>query len=170
MVFPSRLIPSQVRQFLSLWMELCQCSLVEDGQKYVLLYRCVAPTTVFVCSPALIQHLQGELLSPVKAVYEGKDLFKWLLTRFGNSICYQILPFFSDLKLGPICSGKSIIVLVISPMASLIVDHVQKLRDLSARASIISSSTVNCSSGSMVTGNWSKSTASCYEHLNLYEE
>ena len=32
---------------------------------------------------------QGELLSSVKALYEGKDVFMWLPTRFGNSICSQ---------------------------------------------------------------------------------
>ena len=57
------------------------------------------------------------------------------------------------LKLGPIRSGKSISVLVIFPMVSIIVDYVQKLRNLSAKASLISSSPVNCSSGSRVTGN-----------------
>ena len=50
----------------------------------------------------------------------------WLPTRFGNSICYQILPFVSEHKLGPIRSGKSIGVCDISLMVSLIVDHVQK--------------------------------------------
>ena len=80
----------------------------------------------------------------LKALYEGKDVFMWLLIRFGSSICYQILLVISEHKLGPMCSGKSIGVLVISPMVLLNVnlDHVQKLRDLSAKASIISSSTV----------------------------
>ena len=55
----------------------------------------------------------------------------WLSTRFGDSICYQILPFVSDHKHGLVRSGKSIGVLVISLVVSLIVDHVQKLRDLS---------------------------------------
>ena len=38
--------------------------------------------------------LKGEQLSFVKAVYEGKDVFVFLPTWFGNGICYQILPFF----------------------------------------------------------------------------
>ena len=66
---------------------------------------------------------------------------------------YRILPFVSDHKLGPIRSGMSISVLLICPMVSLIIDHVQKWRDLTAKAFIISSSTVNCSSGSRITGN-----------------
>ena len=62
----------------------------------------------------------------MKALYEGKDMFMWLLTRFGNSICYQILPFISEHKLSPVHSGSSVGVRVISLMVSLIVDHVQK--------------------------------------------
>ena len=89
----------------------------------------------------------------MKALYEGKDVFIWPPTRFGNNSCNQILLFVSDHKLGSIRSGKSMGVLVISPMVSLIVGHVQKLQDLSAKASIISSSTVNCSSGSRITRN-----------------
>ena len=97
----------------------------------------------------------------MKALYEGKDAFMCLPTptRFGNSICYQILLFISDHNLGPIRSGKSVGVLVNSPMVSLIVDHA--LQDLSAKAFTISSSTVNCSSGSRFTGNRFKSPASC---------
>ena len=68
-----------------------------------------------------------KLLSSLKALFEGKDIFIWLSTKFGNSTCYQILPFVSDHKLGPIRSGKSIGVLVISAMVSLLVDHSQKL-------------------------------------------
>ena len=50
----------------------------------------------------------------------------WLLTRFGNGICYQILPFVSGHKLSWIHSGKCIGVLVIFLMVPLIVDHVHK--------------------------------------------
>ena len=91
----------------------------------------------------------------MKALYKRKDMFMWLLRRFGNSTCCQILPFVSDHELGPIQirSGKSIGVLVISLLVSLIIDHVQKPRLLSVKASIISSRTGKCSSGSIVTGN-----------------
>ena len=66
----------------------------------------------------------------MKALYEGKDVFMRLPTRFADSICYQILPFVSDHKLGPICSGKSIGVLIISLMVPLIFDRVQKLCEI----------------------------------------
>ena len=53
-------------------------------------------------------------------------MFVWLLMGFGNSICYQILPFVFDHKLGLIGTGKSIIVRIISTMVSLMGDQVQK--------------------------------------------
>ena len=83
--------------------------------------------------------LKDEQLSSVKAVYEGKDVFVWLQTGFGKSLCYQILPFVLDHKLGLIGTGKSSAVLVVSPLVSLMVDQVQKLRSRCAKASIISS-------------------------------
>ena len=113
--------------------------------------------SMLACSHLTLARRTTCVLWSVNALYEGKDMFMWLPARFGNSICYQILPFVSDHKLGLIRSGESIGVLVISPMVSLIVVYVQKLRDLhvAVKASIISSSTVNCCSGSRVTGNWS---------------
>ena len=86
------------------WKELRHCSLEENGQKCFAMSLC----TVFLHSPALIWHLQGELLWFVKALYYGKDVFMWLPARIKNSICYQILPFVSDHKFGPIRSAKSI--------------------------------------------------------------
>ena len=65
----------------------------------------------------------------MKAVYKGTDMFVWLLMGFGRSICYQILLFVFDHKLGVIGSGKSSAVLIISPKVSLMVDQVQKMRD-----------------------------------------
>ena len=83
--------------------------------------------TVFLRSPALILEHKEEQLSSVKAVYEGNDVFVWLPTGFGKSLCYQILPFVFDHKLGLIGSGMSSAVLVVSPLVSLMVDQVQKL-------------------------------------------
>ena len=36
----------------------------------------------------------------IKAIYEGKDVFLWLSAGFGKSMCYEILPFVFDDKLG----------------------------------------------------------------------
>ena len=35
----------------------------------------------------------------VKCMYEGKDVFLWLPTGFGKSICYEVSPFVFDVKL-----------------------------------------------------------------------
>ena len=78
--------------------------------------------------------LKEEHLSSVKAVHEGKDVFVWLPTGFGKSLCYQILPFVFDHKLGLIGTGKSIAVLVVSPLVSPMVGQVQKLRSRGAKA------------------------------------
>ena len=75
----------------------------------------------------------------MKAVYEGKDVFVRLPTGFGKSLCYQVLPFVFDHKLGLIGSGSSSLVLVISPLLSLMVDQVQSLRSRGAKSSIITS-------------------------------
>jgi len=36
----------------------------------------------------------------VKLLSEGKDIYMWFLTGYGKSICYQLLPFVFDVKLG----------------------------------------------------------------------
>jgi len=36
----------------------------------------------------------------IKHLYEGKDVFLWLPTGFGKSLCYEVLPFVLDDKLG----------------------------------------------------------------------
>ena len=60
---------------------------------------------------------QGEA---VKLLSEGKDVFVCFLTCYGKSICYQLLPFVFDVKLGrtnaPLVDRS--IVLVISPLVS----------------------------------------------------
>ena len=44
--------------------------------------------------------LKEEQRLAVKAVYEGRDVFVWLPTGYGKSLCYQTLPFVMDHKLG----------------------------------------------------------------------
>ena len=58
-----------------------------------------------------------------------------------SSLCYQILPFVFHHTPGLIGSGKSSAVLVISPLVSLMVDQVQKLRSRDAKTFINSSFT-----------------------------
>ena len=44
--------------------------------------------------------LKDEQIACVKAICEGKDVFLWLPTGFGKSMCYEVLPFVLDDKLG----------------------------------------------------------------------
>ena len=78
------------------------------------------------------------------AVCNGKDVFVWLPTGFGKSLCYEVLPFVMDCKLGRVDSQSDeysaccSVVLVISPLISLMVDQVLSLRRRGVDASIIS--------------------------------
>ena len=69
----------------------------------------VAYSLATLASPHLT--LKEEQLQAVMAVYEGKDVFVRLPTGFGKSLCYQVLPFVFDHKLGLIGSGSSIVAL-----------------------------------------------------------
>ena len=64
--------------------------------------------------------LKDQQVKAVKLLSEGKDVFVWLPTGYGKSICYQLLPFVFDVKLGrtnaPLVDRS--VVLVISPLVS----------------------------------------------------
>ena len=64
--------------------------------------------------------LQDQQVEAVKRLSEGKDVFVWFLTSYGKSICYQLLPFVFDVKLGrtnaPLIDRS--VVLVIFPLVS----------------------------------------------------
>ena len=66
--------------------------------------------------------LKDQQVEAVKLLSEGKDVFVWFPTGYGKSICYQLLPFVFDVKLGrtnaPLVDRY--VVLVISPLVS---DH-----------------------------------------------
>ena len=79
--------------------------------------------------------LKSEQATCIKCVYEGKDVFLWLPTGFGKSLCYEVLPFVFDDKL----SKDNSVVIVVSLLISLMVDQVQSLRRRSVRAAIMSS-------------------------------
>ena len=70
--------------------------------------------------------LKPEQLQDVRHIYEGRDVFLWLPT-FGKSICHEMSPFLLDCKLGKF---ESSIVIVMSPLVSLMVDQVAGLRSL----------------------------------------
>ena len=64
--------------------------------------------------------LKNEQLTAIQHVYNGKDVFVWLPTGYGKSICYEVLPFIFDHKRGR-SEGWSVnsVVVVISAAAIL---------------------------------------------------
>ena len=84
--------------------------------------------------------LKEEQRSAMEAVYNGYDVFVWLPTGYGKSLCYQVLPFIMDFKLGLVESSKHSLVLVVSPLVALMVDQVTSLRKRSVNCSIVTSS------------------------------
>ena len=42
--------------------------------------------------------LKKEQVQTIRNLYNGKDVFLWLPTGFGKSICYEVLPFLFDYK------------------------------------------------------------------------
>ena len=79
--------------------------------------------------------LKPEQKACIKYVFDGKDVFVWLPTGFGKSVCYEVLPFLFDKKLG----RDNSLVVVVSPLVSLMVDQVRTLRSRSVKASVLSS-------------------------------
>ena len=59
--------------------------------------------------------LKKEQRASIEAIYTGRDVFMWLPTGYGKSICYQALPFIMDCKRGVLCS----LVIVVSPLLAL---------------------------------------------------
>ena len=55
--------------------------------------------------------LKAEQLDTIKCIYNGKDVFLWLPTGFGKSICYETLLFVCNYKHsdGGTSSGCSIV-------------------------------------------------------------
>ena len=62
--------------------------------------------------------LKPEQWDSIEAVYDGKDVFVWLPTGYGMSICYTTLPFALDYKLGRIDSGNHSVVSIVGNTAT----------------------------------------------------
>ena len=77
-------------------------------------------------------------------MFEGFDVFLWLPTGFGKSLCYECLPFLFDFKLGRMGDPhRRSVVLVISPLVSLMIDQVASLRKRGVAVAILSSHDVS---------------------------
>ena len=72
--------------------------------------------------------LKEEQCLSIQAVYDGKDVFIWLPTGFGKSICYHALHFAMDYKLSRTVSQNSSAILVVSLLLALMVDQVRVLK------------------------------------------
>ena len=83
--------------------------------------------------------LKPEQRMAIQAVYAGSDVFVWLPTGFGKSLCFQTLPFLMDHKLGLVGTQKSSAVLVVSPLVALMVDQVRSVRSCGVKSSITTS-------------------------------
>ena len=82
--------------------------------------------------------LKTEQLEAIRHIYDGKDVFLWLPTGFGKSICYETLPFVFDYKLERVSgTTSSSVVLVVSPLVSLMADQVSSLRKRGVKAAIL---------------------------------
>ena len=83
--------------------------------------------------------LKEEQRIAVRHIFDGNDIFVWLPTGFGKSICYECLPFVFDYSLG--CtqdlSARSLVI-VVSPLRSLMIDQVTSLRKRGVSAAILS--------------------------------
>ena len=73
--------------------------------------------------------LKNEQELAVRHTFEGFNVFLWLPTGFGKSLCYECLLFLFDFKLGRTGDPhRRSVVLVISPLVSLMTDQVASLR------------------------------------------
>lgn len=82
--------------------------------------------------------LKSQQLDSIKYVVEGSDVFVWLPTGFGKSIIYESLPFVFD-RLRNVSNS---LVLVVSPLISLMVDQVKSLAKRGVCCAIMSDCSV----------------------------
>ena len=75
-----------------------------------------------------------------------KDVFVWLPTGFGKMVCFEALMFMFDIKLSRVGS----LVVVVSPLVSLIIDQVRSLRSREMKAAVISSGSGGAFQGALV--------------------
>ena len=85
------------------------------------------------------ERIKTEQLDAVESLLSGKDAFLSVPTRFGKSLVYQLLPFCAESLLRNRASPRhSPLVIVISPLLSLMYDQVAKLVAKGVKAVCIS--------------------------------
>ena len=87
------------------------------------------------CSSLVLKPEQVECINNIS---KGKDVFLWLPTCFGKSLCYELLPFVFDYRYG---KRNNVVQYrdFTAHKLSLMVDQVSSLYSRSVRAAIISS-------------------------------
>lgn len=87
--------------------------------------------------------LKEKQVETLRHLYDGSDVFLWVPTGYGKSLCYQALPYLFDAKRGKMSAPPSqrSVVLVVSPLVSLMVDQVNNLRTVGVSAAIVSENT-----------------------------
>ena len=97
-------------------------------------------------SPFATVSLKTEQEDAIKHLYNQEDVFVWLPTGFGKSIIYQVFPLLMDYMQAN-CSGASSsstdvppsLVIVVSPLISLMIDQVTNLLQSRIKAAIMTS-------------------------------
>ena len=72
---------------------------------------------------SVLQHSLCRLGAQRKAVYSiyhGRDIFVWLPTGFGKSLCYEVIQFVMDHKFGRVGSAASPVLLVSPPIVEIV--------------------------------------------------
>ena len=62
--------------------------------------------------------LKAKQRSAMEAIYNRQDVFVWLPTGYGRSLCYQVLPFIMDYKHGVVETQRHSLVLVVSSLVA----------------------------------------------------
>ena len=83
--------------------------------------------------------LKEEQQRAIEAICRGDDAFVSLPTALVKALCFHVLPFLFDRKLGHMDGERKSCVIVISPLISLMVDQVRNLRASGNEAVVISS-------------------------------
>ena len=74
-----------------------------------------------------VSNVYPEQRRAIQAIVRGRDVFVCLPTGFGKTLCFSALPWVFDYLRRSIVSSKSIVI-VVSPLSSLMLDKTDSLR------------------------------------------
>ena len=111
---------------------------LEDNISDIVFSQAIEYALKKVGSPDL--KLKPEQQSAIRIILGGGDVFIWLPTGFGKSVCFELLPFVYDHKLERVGTQTRSLVLVLSPLISLMVNQVTNLKLRGVSTAIISGS------------------------------